>query len=552
MKTTRACLLFIYLSSWLLACTLFSNNGVPSNAQPITVNANASLAPWLTAAVAEFNATNTQSSGGKPIYVILNTAEAGQTVRDIVGGGALPDLWIPDAPVWGAVLADKGQTAFQSDCVSVAQSPLVIGMWKPLAQSLGWPGRTLGWLDVGSLAADASAWSYYSGGQFGDTLRLGHTHPGLAGTGASTLLALVQAAQSKSTEAVNTTDIEQPIVRASVGAFEAAVTWFSPNTESLGQTMRERGLEFLGAAVMYESTVIQYGRGDANAPDIIPIYPFEGTFIATHPACVNSTTSAAATEAAGLFRAYLLSEAAQKLALANGLRPVSGAVPIAGPLDAAHGVDVNQPAVVFPDPSVESLYAAQDLWQSARKHVNLVMLLDTSGSMDGEKIKNLRTAAAQFVAQMGEDDYLTLITFSTTPNILVEHARLGDEREALIDRIEGLFASGTTTLFDAIGTGAEVINRTTSPDTTNVMVVLSDGLDTASIEYKFDERLISAATDHGTTIFTIAYGSDADEKLLAGLATQTQGNYYEGDEANIAAIYEEMAAAFGGNVGVGR
>ena len=53
----------------------------------------------------------------------------------------------------------------------------------------------LGWLDIGSLAADPSAWAYYSGGQFqGDVLRLGHTHPGLSGSGASTLLAIVQAA----------------------------------------------------------------------------------------------------------------------------------------------------------------------------------------------------------------------------------------------------------------------------------------------------------------------------------------------------------------------
>src|SRR5690606_37406153 len=124
--------------------------------------------------------------------------------------------------------------------------------------ALGWPGRDLGWLDIGSLAADPGSWDYYSGGQFGDVLRLGHTHPGLSASGANTLLALVHAAELKNT-AVEVADIEQPIVQASVGAFEGAVSWFSSSTGSLAETMRDRGVQFLGAAVVYESDVINYG-----------------------------------------------------------------------------------------------------------------------------------------------------------------------------------------------------------------------------------------------------------------------------------------------------
>lgn len=61
---------------------------------------------------------------------------------------------------------------------------------------------------------------------------------------------------------------------------------------------------------------------------------------------------------------------------------------------------------------------------------------------------------------------------------------------------------------------------------------------------------MAAAND--TTVFTIAYGSDADRKLLTTLALEAHGNFYLGDEASIIAIYQEMSAAFGGSVGVGR
>ncbi|MCZ7673986.1 MAG: hypothetical protein M5U34_46080 [Chloroflexi bacterium] len=113
-------------------------------------------------------------------------------------------------------------------------------MWRELAESLGWPGFPLGWLDVGSLAQDPSAYQYYSGGEYGDELRLSHPHPGLSGAGAGTLLALVQAAQAKTT-AVSAEDIQTPIVQASVGAFESAVSSFANSTTSLSGNMRERG-----------------------------------------------------------------------------------------------------------------------------------------------------------------------------------------------------------------------------------------------------------------------------------------------------------------------
>jgi Ca-activated chloride channel family protein len=539
-------LLFLLISLLFagLACGL-GGDGPPSNAVVINVTANASLGPWLETAVIQFNESETETAAGDPVFVQLTLAESGQAVTDIIGGPLVPDLWLPEEQVWANVLADQGNGSFQSDCRSVATSPLVIAMWRDVAESLGWPGLPLGWLDVGSLAADPSAWDYYSGGQLGDSLRLGHTHPGLSGSGASTLLAIVQAAESKS-EAVSTDDIQQPIVQASVSAFEAAVSWFSTDTNLLGQTMAERGVQYLGAAVMYESNVVNYGGGQ-----IVPIYPFEGTFVASHPACLNDNANADMKEAAGLFRDYLLSQDSQQLAVNNGLRPVSNAVTIGAPLDAAHGVELDQPQIIFSPPSVDTIYSVQELWQSARKDVNMVMLIDVSGSMRGNKIDNVLVAAEQFVNQMGDDDYITIIAFSDTLNTIANHEQVGPSRETVVSAIRGLQALGDTALYDAIGEGATLIGTTASSNTTNALVVLTDGQDTFS--YRFTQQeAIEVAGQNDTTVFTIAYGSDADENVLSQIAIGANGNFYLGDEASISEIYQEMSAAFGGSVGVGR
>ncbi len=507
---------------------------------------NTGAADWAGAAVDEFNRAVVRTADDTPVQAALVIEDAGSATVGIADGSLNPALWIPDDQVWANVAAERGNNAFQADCVSVAASPLVIGMWRDLAESIGWPGRELGWLDVGSLAADRSAWAYYSGGQFGDTLRLGHTHPGLSGSGTSTLLALVQAAESKTT-AVTPTDIADPIVQASVGAFESAVSWFSNSTAELGSTMAERGANFLGAAVMYENTVLAHATGD-----IVPIYPFEGTFVATHPACLNGGLDTAETEAAGLLRDWLLNDASQQAAVQYGLRRADGNTPAVYPLSAENNVQLDQPQIIFPSPSVESVYAVQELWQSSRKPIHLAMLIDTSGSMEGEKMFGAREAAAQFVQQMGDEDRLTLIPFESRPTVRFENEIVGGQQEQMTDIIGGLQAVGGTTLYDAIGLGAETLAANNSAAYTNALIALTDGEDTDSYLYGYNNRLVTAAAANNTTVVMIAYGDDASEGVLRTLAEATNGQFYAAGTADIGAIYDEMSAAFGGSAGIGR
>ncbi len=81
--------------------------------------------------------------------------------------------------------------------------------------------------------------------------------------------------------------------------------------------------------------------------NLVAVYPLEGTFMATHPACINKTADAEINEAAQLFRDFLLDEASQLTALATGLRPVNTAVPVGPPLEPANGVNPEQPEIVF-------------------------------------------------------------------------------------------------------------------------------------------------------------------------------------------------------------
>ncbi|MCA9897626.1 MAG: substrate-binding domain-containing protein, partial [Anaerolineales bacterium] len=93
---------------------------------------NTTAAPWLETAVTTFNASETATSSGDPVFVQLIAVESGEAIAALQATPSTA-LWLPEEAVWTDVLAEDGDSSFQNDCVSVAQSPLVIGMWREVA-----------------------------------------------------------------------------------------------------------------------------------------------------------------------------------------------------------------------------------------------------------------------------------------------------------------------------------------------------------------------------------------------------------------------------------
>ena len=534
----------------LSACGDQESGKRPTNAVTLQWVYSTSLQDWATASISNFNDQNVKASDGRVIWIEGMPVDAGQAIGDMLSGTALPELWTAADPGWRDVLHDQtGTEIFAPNCISIAESPLVIAMWEPIARALGWPGRELGWLDVASLAADPSGWAYYSGGEWGSTLRLGHSHPGLSDSGTQTLQALIYAAQS-SPDRITTEDAQNPIVQASVGAFESAVSWFSPDTRLLGSTIQERGITYLSAAILYENAVVT--QSSIN-PRLIAIYPYEGTFVATFPTCMRAGMDGVTIGAAETFLAYLIDTPAQQSALQYGLRPVKESVPIGAPVDSAHGADPTQPDQIFAFTNADVIFAIQELWQDQRRNVNLVMVLDISGSMEGQKIDQVKQSAIEFVQRLGDDDHLTVIAFNEKPNSLLLTQPVGGHREQIIATIGGLQAGGGTSLFDTIAFASEFMAQTGRSEEVNALVVLTDGQDTESQQYTSADQAFGAIVQQsGASVYSVAYGEDADLETMRSIAFATNGIFFQGDVATIGDIYAEMSAAFGGSLGIGR
>ena len=98
---------------------------------------------------------------------------------------------------------------------------------------------------------------------------------------------------------------------------------------------------------------------------------------------------------------------------------------------------------------------------SRRAPMNLCIVLDRSGSMEGAKIEKARQAAAMAVDKLGDDDYFSLVTYDSDTDLLISPQRVGNSgnREELKERIRRIQPGGSTALHAGVVLGAKQVRR---------------------------------------------------------------------------------------------
>jgi hypothetical protein len=137
----------------------------------------------------------------------------------------------------------------------------------------------------------------------------------------------------------------------------------------------------------------------------VAIYPKEGTFWTDHPVgvvereWVTDDHRAAAKD----YVDNLLARPQQERAMRTGFRPADEKIPLAAPLDAAHGIDPDQPKAILPVPSSDVMKAILALWRQSKKHAQVALVLDCSGSMRvNQKMLNAQKGALEVVKMLGD------------------------------------------------------------------------------------------------------------------------------------------------------
>jgi Ca-activated chloride channel family protein len=161
-----------------------------------------------------------------------------------------------------------------------------------------------------------------------------------------------------------------------------------------------------------------------------------------------------------------------------------------------------------------------------RTPLNLCLVIDRSGSMEGPPLEYVKQACAYVVDLLSPDDVLSIVTFEEMVDTLMPPQRVTN-RQAIKDGIARIMPGNTTNLHGGLSLAAQHISSVNDPSRATRMIVLTDGDPTAGIkDFNALTGLASDIKSRGITATFLGFGPDYNEELLASLAKRGGGNYY--------------------------
>jgi Ca-activated chloride channel family protein len=536
---------------------------LPAGAVVVEIQSSNTKEDWMNQVVATFN-TGSHTVNGKPIAATVAHVGSGSSMNNILDGKIKPVVWSPGSDLWVTRINQTwqdltGGRLINGECPATLRLPLAIAMWRPMAEALGWPNASIGWDDLAALSTNPDGWAAFGHPEWGQ-FKFGHPHPEHSNSGMLSLVAEVYSAAGL-TAGLTVDAVKSQAVIDDVGSVEQQVFHYGRTDTDILLRMTQRGPQYLHAVTSYEANVIKWNRDhrDELRFPLAAIYPDDGTFWVENPYCILDGADWVTDEqaqAAAIFRDYLLSSEQQALSVDWGLRPANTDVSLHNPIDLAHGA---VPSITIDEvphlayPSDEVVGHILDVWHQVKKKATVILLLDTSGSMEGAKIKNAVEGAVTFIDQMDPADEVYVVTFANAVTELPLSGPVGGVGERLKSSVRGLFAEGATALHWAVIYSVDRIEGLKAEDEAGDerrlygIVLLSDGkneLDGGPSENDMLSHLPSGTEASGVKIYSIAYGEDADLNVLATLANRTNGKQFTGDVEDIEAVYFLISSEF--------
>jgi len=506
---------------------------------------------WINAMVKAFNTSRIRVND-KTVRVKVWHVTSGGSFDQLKSGKIKPDIWSPGDESWLWMAKAHWQNVKQKqlfeDFTPLVNIPLVVAIWEPMAKVLGYP-QPIGWRDLAKVAANPEGWAALGHPEWGK-FRWGHAHPD-ANSGFLTVISEIYAVLQKN-EGITLEDLNKPEVISFLREFEGAVEHYGLSNSWIDKLMHTKGPAYLSAAVQYENTIIQTNAKHKNKPfKLTAIYPQEGNFRTQHPAAVlkEAWMTPDKESACRKFIEFLINPEAQHLAMEMGLRPILKNIEMSSPFDAEHGVNPNLASgKTFKVPPESVLKRIRNLWEDVKTPATIILVLDRSGSMKGSPMDNAKAGAIEFIRSMKPRDQLMITVFGDNVTVLAELCTIRECGEDVTERLNNVFAIGRTTLHDALAQTYKQLRqfKQQEPDRRYSILLLSDGKDTASKlkRHDFLDLLPGGEDFDAPKIYTIAYGSKADQDLLAEIANRTNARLFKSSPEEIRKNYKELSANF--------
>ncbi len=241
---------FVTFCLLLNACSVL--DVVPGERVTVSIVYGSEKQAWVDPLIKQFNDARNKTSDGKTIVVEGTALGSIESVRGIIDGTLQPTVWSPASSIYIPVANAEWKKSHADDLVigtpkDLVLSPVVIAMWRPMAQALGWPDKALGWQDIAALATSPDGWTSYGHPEWGQ-FKFGHTHPAYSNSGIVSIIAETYAGLGKQRD-LTQSDLQSPELIDFMSQVESSVIHYGTSTGFFGDRMFQRGPSYLSASV---------------------------------------------------------------------------------------------------------------------------------------------------------------------------------------------------------------------------------------------------------------------------------------------------------------
>ncbi|XP_052166166.1 E3 ubiquitin-protein ligase WAV3-like [Oryza glaberrima] len=201
--------------------------------------------------------------------------------------------------------------------------------------------------------------------------------------------------------------------------------------------------------------------------------------------------------------------------------------------------------------------AAEATAAAARAPLDLVTVLDVSGSMAGSKLALLKRAMGFVVDKLGPDDRLAIVSFSGEARRVIRLARMSDDGKASAkSAVESLAASGGTDILKGLVEAAKVLDGRRYRNAVASVILLSDGEDTYNLNDRLNSKNYSALVPPSfkrsggrcLPVHTFGFGTDHDAAAMHTIAEETGGTFSFIENQSV--VQDAFAQCIGGLLSV--
>ncbi|HEY0484639.1 MAG TPA: substrate-binding and VWA domain-containing protein [Mycobacteriales bacterium] len=460
--------------------------------------------------------------------------------------GARPDVWAPDSTAWTRYASARPGAAamMPANQPTLARSPVVLAMPRPMAEALGWPKRQIGWHDIATdFGVGSPGWKRYGHPEWGK-FQAGMTDPVHSTAGLHALMAI--------TDFNNDGRATDDELKSSLG-FSRSITRHAEDTDGMFQQLQKadasgKALSYVSAFPALERDVSDYNASGPKVP-LAASYPPEGMADADHPYVVLNAlwVDPLRKQIAQEFLTYVLGPRGRAAYADAGFRgPDRSAAPM---LTRERGfeptIDAVQRSVLDPEQVTRTVIA----WTALNKRANILSVLDVSGSMATpvpgtgmSRLEVAKKAALAGLATFNPDTQVGMWVFSTQQTATSDHRELvpigpvggpydGTTRRDFLGRaLTAVSARGATALYDTSLAAYKRAKLAYQPGRLNLVVIMTDGKN--EVPYGLTrEGLMTALRGEvdpakPVQILTIAFGRQAALDDLQQMADITGGKAF--------------------------